>query len=158
MILLSPSDDVEESARGPHYLVHPPCPAMFIRLLALALALTPPAFAQPAPSSAQNAEAAKAGRSAQCRLHVARNGKEVLISWILPDNTEVKQFEIFRNTRDQALGRGRVAAVRTTPAIYYDSLPEEGTKYWYWLKVTFVDGVVVNVGPVATPDPDVWTP
>lgn len=91
------------------------------------------------------------------RLHVARSGNDVMITWELPP-IEIKQFEIFRNIHKDPRGRGRAAAVRTEPAIYLDQVPDQTVTYWYWLKITLKNGQVVNIGPVATPDAKVWTP
>lgn len=131
---------------------------MSLRLLALAGLFALPGFAQSVPSAAPSAaSSSSAALIEQCILNVARNGNEVVLSWKLPD-ADIKQFEIFRNTREQAIGRGRVAAVRIEPAIYYDSVPEPELTYWYWLKITFGSGHVINVGPVTTPAAKVWTP
>lgn len=91
------------------------------------------------------------------KLHVARTGNEVMVTWELPP-IEIKQFEIFRNTKIDPKGRTRAAAVRTEPAIYLDQVTDETQTYWYWLKITLGNGQVVNIGPVATPDAKVWTP
>lgn len=136
---------------------------MLHRLLALACVLTAPALAQSSPSSTASAptigasEAVKKELEKRCLLSVARSGNEVAISWVLPTKPGIKQFEIFRNNRSEPLGRSRVAAVRIDPPLYFDSVPDSET-YWYWLKITFVTGVWINVGPVATPDGKVWTP
>lgn len=132
---------------------------MILRSLALACALALPASAQSAPSaSAPTSPVASSDIQSKTQLNVARNGKEVVISWALPADAPIKQFEICRNTRDQAQGRGRVAALRTEPSVYFDSVPEDETTYWYWLKITLADGQIVNVGPVSTPSAKVWTP
>lgn len=134
---------------------------MFPRAIAWALALSSPAFAQtpstvpppaPAPTVIGEAEALKG-----TTLNVARNGNEVIVSWILP-KADIKQFEIFRNTRDQAPGRTRAAAVRTDPPVFHDTVADTDTTYWYWLKITLMSGETVNIGPVPTPSPKVWTP
>ena len=133
---------------------------MKLRLSVLAAALALQAFAQAAPSIASTAptEDPTITATRKSELQVARNGKEIIVSWVLPKTTEVKQFEIFRNTRDQAAGRVRAATVRTEPAVYFDAVAETDTTYWYWLKITLKNGQVVNVGPVSTPHPQVWTP
>lgn len=120
-------------------------------LLAILLGLSLPAVAQTTytPSAPSGTEGAK--------LHVARTGNEVMITWELPP-IEIKQFEIFRNTMIEPKGRVRAAAVRTEPAIYLDQVTDETQTYWYWLKITLGNGQVVNIGPVATPDAKVWTP
>jgi hypothetical protein len=119
--------------------------------LALACALVSPVAAQAAsaPAGPANAEAA--------RLNVARSGNDVMITWELPP-IDIKQFEIFRNSHKDTKGRGRAAAIRTEPAIFLDQVPDQAVTYWYWLKITLRNGQVLNIGPVATPDPDVWTP
>ena len=137
-----------------------PTPIMLLRTPALALALCLSAFAQSAPQSPSAAVAAdttSAEAFRRTRLGVVRNGNEVIISWELPNPT-VKGLEIFRNTRDQAPGRTRVATVRTQPNAFHDVLPDDSVTYWYWLKITLLSGETVNVGPVATPDGAVWTP
>lgn len=104
------------------------------------------------PAKPGTAEAVKTGT-----LEVARTGNEVLITWTLPEG-EVRLIEIMRHTSPQAPGRGRVAGVRAEPALYADTVPDTQTTYWYWLKLTRPTGQVVNIGPVSTPDPTVWTP
>ncbi len=136
---------------------------MFPRMIAWALALCAPAFAPltfaaSAPASAATpAEIAEAEVVKGTTLTIARNGNEVLVSWLLP-KADIKQLEIFRNTRDQAPGRGRVAAVRTEPPVYYDTVAEAETTYWYWLKITLKSGQTVNIGPAPTPAAKVWVP
>lgn len=133
---------------------------MSFRPFLLACLLASPALAQtaPAPSATTAPAAVDPERfKNQCHLTVARNGKEVVVGWILPA-VDIKQFEIFRNTREQALGRGRVAALRPELAIYYDTVDDAASTYWYWLKITLAGGQIVNVGPVATPSAKVWTP
>lgn len=112
----------------------------------------PASVAKPVPASVSDEEL-----RSLCQLNLARNGKEVVVSWVLPQ-FEVKQFEIFRNGTNQAQGRGRVAALRQEVGIYYDSVTDTEATYWYWLKITFGNGHVINVGPVATPNSKVWTP
>ncbi len=90
------------------------------------------------------------------KLHVVRNGGEVLLSWELPLPAEVRTVEVYRNDTEFVKGRKRVTATRNDRA--YDILPEPQNRYWYWLKILLVDGQTVNVGPVVTPSPAVWTP
>lgn len=120
-------------------------------LFALACALCSPVVAQTTylPSAPEGTEGIK--------LNVARSGNEVMITWELP-SIEIKQFEIFRHIQKDAKGRTRAAAVRTDPAIYLDQVPDQTTTYWYWLKITLGNGQIVNIGPVSTPSPTVWTP
>lgn len=120
-------------------------------LFALLCALASPVVAQTTYVSS-----APAGTEG-IKLHVARSGNDVMITWELPP-IEIKQFEIFRHTRREAQGRGRAAAVRTEPAIFLDQVADQATTYWYWLKITLGNGQVVNIGPVPTPAATVWTP
>lgn len=89
-------------------------------------------------------------------LEVARSGVEVLLTWTLPEG-EVRTIEIYRNTISEVKGRGRAGAVRTDVTVFHDKVPDEQT-YWYWVKLTRPNGVIVNIGPVATPKAAVWTP
>lgn len=134
---------------------------MFPRLLAAALALSSTAFAQTSPALPASPPASPARTEAELvkstTLQVARNGNEVIVSWVLP-KADIKQFEIFRNTRDQAPGRTRAAAVRTDPPVFHDTVADAQITYWYWLKITLVNGETVNIGPVPTPSAKVWTP
>lgn len=131
---------------------------MMIRLLLLASALVLPVTAQTAPGvPAATPTPAQTPAKEAFQLQVARNDREVILTWNLP-KAEIKQFEIMRGIRPEAAGRGRVAAVRTEPAVYYDSVPDSAATYWYWLKITFVGGHVMNVGPVPTPESKVWSP
>lgn len=128
---------------------------MSYRLSAILLALVLPVVAQttfitPAKPGTPEAQTTPT-------LDVARSGNEVMITWTLPA-LEIKQFEIMRNTTSDARGRGRVAALRTEPAIYLDKVPDETVTYWYWAKMTLASGQVINVGPVATPESKIWTP
>ena len=143
-----------------------PYPAMFLRVSALALALCLPALAQsssaPEPSTAPaqsvgDPAAAEFEAVKKTELNIGRNGDEVIVSWVMP-KIEVKGFEIFRNTRDQAPGRTRAATVRAEPPVFFDKVADAETTYWYWLKITLKDGQTVNIGPVRTPDAKVWTP
>ena len=90
-------------------------------------------------------------------LQIARNGNEVILAWELPAG-KMRQVELMRNSSSQAMGRGRVAAVRAETTLYIDEVPDLTVTYWYWLKLTHADGRVVNIGPVPTPAPAVWTP
>jgi hypothetical protein len=90
------------------------------------------------------------------KLHVARNGSEVLISWEVPAE-QVRVVEVYRNTTMDVKGRGRRGSLRPLPASMVDTVPD-GNPYWYWLKVIFKDGQTMNVGPAVTPPADVWTP
>lgn len=128
---------------------------MFLRILSLAVALSVSSFAQT--HSAGTSPVSRRPQSSEFQVNVARNDREVIITWILPQ-VDIKQFEIFRHTSSSANGRGRVASVRTQPPVYYDNVPESETKYWYWLKVTLADGFIMNIGPVATPESKVWIP
>ena len=127
-------------------------------MLLLRLAFLLGVAALPCSASAQTtfAPSAPAGQEG-IKLHVARSGNDVMVTWELPP-IEIKQFEIFRNTHKNPAGRGRAAAVRTEPAVFLDQVPDQTVTYWYWLKITLKDGQIVNIGPVATPDPTVWTP
>jgi hypothetical protein len=133
---------------------------MFFRVSALALVLSLPAFAQSAPppsSTPAPVEATDVDAFKKSQINVVRNGNEAIISWVLPD-APIRQLEIFRNTRDQAPGRTRAGAVRPAPAVFHDTLPDDDATYWYWLKITLVNGETVNVGPARTPVGKVWTP
>lgn len=90
------------------------------------------------------------------KLHVARNGSEVLVSWELPAE-QVRVVEIYRNTTEDVKGRGRRGSLRPLPASMVDTVPD-GNPYWYWLKVIFKNGQTMNVGPAVTPPAEVWTP
>ncbi len=134
---------------------------MATRILLLAAALALPAAAQTPPNTP--APASSAPQTAQVppasafQLNIARNDREVIVTWVLPE-VSIQQLEIMRGIRPEAAGRGRVASVRTSPAVYYDTVPEADTKYWYWLKITLVGGRILNIGPVPTPEAKVWTP
>lgn len=127
---------------------------MLFRLLILIAALASPPAAQAATEiSASDLERLKE----TIRFQVARNGDEVVVAWSLPP-LRFKGLDIYRNTRDRASGRTRIDFVHTEPAEFRDKVPDAGTTYWYWLKVVLASGESINVGPVKTPDPVVWTP
>jgi hypothetical protein len=134
---------------------------MFFRASALALALSLSASAQSSTQSSAStvapAEPTNVDAFKKSQLNVVRNGNEVILTWVLPSPT-VRQFEIFRNTRDQAPGRVRVGSVRPEPAVFHDVLPDDSATYWYWLKITLISGETVNVGAAPTPGGKVWTP
>jgi hypothetical protein len=92
------------------------------------------------------------------QLHVARNGNEVIVTWVLVPDMDIKQLEIYRNTVKETKGRGRAGAVRATPSIFLDQVPDISVTYWYWLKITLNSGQEINIGPLPTPDATVWTP
>ena len=125
------------------------------RLLALFCAFAFPVFAQTTyvPSAPVGTESSDA-----MQLFVARSENEVMITWALPKNVEIKSCEIYRNTNAETKGRGRAATVRAEPAVYIDQVADLNVTYWYWLKLTLASGQVVNVGPVPTPAATVWTP
>lgn len=89
-------------------------------------------------------------------FEVARSGNEALLTWVLPEG-EVRTIEIYRNNSNVAQGRGRVGASRVDATVFHDQLPDDQI-YWYWLKLTRPNGVIINIGPVATPKAAVWTP
>ena len=127
----------------------------FPRLLALVCALAVPTVAQTTfvePAKPNTPEVSQKGS-----LEVARTGNEVLIAWTLPDG-EVRLLEIMRHSSSSAPGRGRVAGLRSDVRSYIDTAPDATVTYWYWIKITRPNGVIVNIGPVATPSATVWTP
>ncbi len=89
-------------------------------------------------------------------LDVARSGNEVILTWTLPEG-EVRTIEIYRNTQSDVKGRGRSGTVRPDVVVFHDKVPDDQT-YWYWLKLTRPNGVIVNLGPIATPPAQVWQP
>lgn len=104
-----------------------------------------------APAKPGTPEAAQRGT-----LEVARSGNEVLLTWTLPEG-EIRMIEIYRNKTEVAAGRERVGSVRVDVRTWHDQVPDQET-YWYWLKLTRPNGVIVNLGAVATPKAAVWTP
>lgn len=128
--------------------------------LALLFALShSPAFpADAAPSAtAESAADARALIREKARLGVARNGREVVISWELPE-VDVRALDVIRNTQKETKGRDRVANVSKKTTHYVDAVPDATVTYWYWLKITLRDGRTVGVGPIATPTAEVWSP
>lgn len=89
-------------------------------------------------------------------LEVARSGDDVLLTWTLPEG-EVRTLELYRNTTEQAPGRTRIGSPRVDVRMWSDKVPDDQT-YWYWVKITRPNGIVVNIGPVATPAHQVWMP
>lgn len=135
-------------------MVMRPRPMNLVRLLALLGAFAAALCAQTTyvvPAKPGTPEAAQKGT-----LEVARNGNEVLLSWTLPEG-EIRMIEIYRNKTEVATGRERVGTVRTDVHTWHDQVPDHET-YWYWLKLTRPNGVIVNLGAVATPKAAVWTP
>lgn len=80
-----------------------------------------------------------------------------MLAWELPP-LEIRQFEIYRNVIRDTKGRVRAGSVRTTPALFLDTVPEMNVVYWYWLKITLMNGQEINHGPIPTPAPDIWMP
>lgn len=87
----------------------------------------------------------------------ARNGQEILLSWDLPE-LEIRLLELVRNDQREQKGRGRIATLRVRPGLYTDHVPDPAATYWYWLKITLADGSLVGLGPVETPQAEVWNP
>jgi hypothetical protein len=83
-------------------------------------------------------------------LVATRSGATVHLEWSLPPSASgYRAIEIMRNSQAQAAGRGRVRAVRAETTSLEDTLPDAAASYWYWLKLTHVDGTVQNLGPFA---------
>lgn len=102
------------------------------------------AQATPVPATEQEIAAFKAP------LVASRSGTTVQLAWTLPGTTSgYRAIEIMRNSHAQATGRGRVRAVRAETTRIEDTVPDAGASYWYWLKITHVDGTVQNLGPFA---------
>lgn len=81
-----------------------------------------------------------------------RDGGVVRLSWVLPESSSgFRGIEIMRNNQEQASGRTRVRAVRSTVTQLEDNVPDAAKNYWYWLKLTHVDGTVENLGPYGAP-------
>ncbi len=90
--------------------------------------------------------------SSEKPLVASRAGAVVQVAWVLPESDiGFKGIEIMRNDRDQAQGRTRVRAVRSTVTTLQDTVPDASANYWYWLKLTRQDGQVQNIGPVLAP-------
>ncbi len=88
------------------------------------------------------------------KLEAARSGSNVRLAWVLPATPGgYRAIEIMRNTSSNATGRGRVRAVRATVTSLEDTVPDAQANYWYWLKLTPVEGGVINLGPIAAPVP-----
>jgi hypothetical protein len=101
---------------------------------------------EPTPPVAVPASVAAEPASA---LSATRSGSVVKLSWTLPSMEEgYRSIEIMRNTSSSAQGRGRIRAVRATVTGIEDTVPEASDRYWYWLKLTTANAVVINVGPV----------
>lgn len=135
--------------------------AIALLLLALSPALVSSARADDTPPRGPSTEIAEAPTVAYVRanskLIVARNGTEVNIRWELPD-VEVRGVELIRNTRKETKGRTRIASVSKKTIQYIDAVPDASATYWYWLKITLKDGATAGIGPVPTPDAEVWKP
>jgi hypothetical protein len=81
-----------------------------------------------------------------------RSGGLVQLSWTLPaSESGFRAIEIMRNTQEQPSGRSRVRAVRATVTTLEDVVPDAAANYWYWLKLTHVDGTIENLGPFLAP-------
>lgn len=122
-------------------------------ILACVAAIASPVYSQ----TGDKTSSASAVAATEGALQIARNGNEVILAWELPAG-KMRQVELMRNSHSQAMGRGRVAAVRAETTLYIDEVPDLTVTYWYWLKLTLEDGRIVNIGPVPTPAPSVWTP
>lgn len=125
----------------------------------LAISLSPLAKSAPvaAPASATVPAPDTATLESAVKLHLARNGQEVLIMWEVPE-ASIKGVDIYRNTHARTTGRARLKFARPKPASFIDITPDAETSYWYWIKVVFNDGRSVNYGPLETPPSEVWTP
>jgi hypothetical protein len=127
----------------------------FLPTFACVAAIAAPVYSQTGDKT--SAASASAVAATDGALQIARNGNEVILAWELPAG-KMRQIELMRNSNRQAMGRGRVAAVRAETTLYIDEVPDLTVTYWYWLKLTLEDGRIVNIGPVPTPVASVWTP
>lgn len=81
-------------------------------------------------------------------LNATRTGNTVKLTWALPVNAGgYRSVEVMRNTSSTAQGRSRVRALRASVTELEDTAAPAGQVYWYWIKLTAVDGSVSNMGP-----------
>lgn len=127
---------------------------MASRIHALLLALTLPVTALlcPALDAANPATNTITGV-----LKMARSGKEVLLTWKLPEG-DFSRMEIYRDSNPSTFGRGSVNTTRTKTTQLMDQVPELTVTNWYWLKLIRPDNTHLKIGPVATPEASVWQP
>ncbi len=91
------------------------------------------------------------------KLEAARNGREVSLTWSLPEGA-AEHYDLYRNTRETPAGRTRVATLYPPASLYLDQVPEAETTYWYWIQVRDAAGRETTIGPVASKPATVWTP
>ena len=90
--------------------------------------------------------------AAEPGIVATRSGAVVHLSWTLPaSESGFRAIEIMRNNEERPTGRTRVRAVRATVTTLEDTVPDATANYWYWLKLTHVDGTIENLGPFAAP-------
>jgi len=133
-----------------------PRAVLLIRVSILCLVgMTSAALGRAAPGAVSTTPAAAPAMT----LAAARNGDEILLSWEIPRlDIDIRQIELMRHTRREQKGRSRVATVHARHGLYTDRVPDPSAAYWYWLKITLADGLILGVGPVQTPSASVWQP
>ncbi len=91
------------------------------------------------------------------KLEAARNGREVSLTWNLPEGG-AEHLDLYRHNRETPAGRTRVATLYPPASLYLDQVPEADTTYWYWLVVRDSEGRESTLGPIASKPATVWTP
>ncbi len=79
----------------------------------------------------------------------------VTINWTT-SSIDIRNIQIMRNTSSSTSGRTRIGTAGTDDTSYTDSDVDNGTTYYYWVKITDTDLNTYNSGVVeATPSADV---
>jgi len=84
---------------------------------------------------------------------MAHSGKEVLLTWKLPEG-DFSRMEIYRNSNPSTAGRRSVNTTRTETTQLMDQVPELTVTNWNWLKLIRPDGTHLMATLAAT----VWQP
>jgi rhamnogalacturonan endolyase len=75
------------------------------------------------------------------------------LSWTVENIEDIRALEIFRDTDANPSGRVRIASMPADARSYTDTGLQNGTTYWYWIKITDATGVTNSNGAEATPMP-----
>jgi pectate lyase len=98
------------------------------------------------------------------RLNAVGGDGKVDLSWDVSGT--INSVQVMRDTDSDPNGRGRVALLGGDERSYTDEDVINGTQYWYWIKYTYGDQIVVNseagtatpvaetIDPEPTPSPD----
>jgi rhamnogalacturonan endolyase len=75
------------------------------------------------------------------------------LSWTVENIEDITALEVFRDTDANPSGRSRIASLSGSTRNYADVDVQNGTTYWYWIKITDPAAVTNSNAAEATPVP-----